>query len=270
MLDEFSLEGKVAIVTGASRGIGRGIALAMSEAGASVVAVARSEGQTGELCSEIEQGGRRCLPIATDVTNAKQVEALVSRTLSEFGRIDILINNAGTFMMKTFVPLPDLKTRFTELLSDFNTVTSEEEWHHQIDINATSAFLTCRAVGPHMIQQGSGKIINVTTIDVFRANRYHAAYAAGKAALASLTRELALEWAKYNIKVNSIAPGFYRTTLTEFSYRDGQTREAMFRSVPLRRFGEPRDIGLVAVFLASKASDYITGCIIPVDGGLHL
>lgn len=270
MLDEFSLEGKVAIVTGAGRGIGRDITLTMSDAGANVVAVARSEKQIGELCSQIEQGGRHCLPIGADVTSAKQVEALVGRTLSQFGRIDILVNNAGTFMMKTFVPLPDLKTRFTELLSDFNTVTSEQEWRHQMDINATSAFLTCQAVGPHMIQQGSGKIINVTTVGVIKAMRYHAAYAASKAALASLTRELALEWAKYNINVNSIAPGFYRTTLTEFSYRDEQTKEAMLRSIPLCRFGEPRDIGLVAVFLASKASDYITGWTIPVDGGLHL
>jgi len=270
MLDEFNLEGKVAIVTGAGRGIGRGIATALGEAGASVVAVARTEGQIGELCSQLERGGRRCLPVAGDVTSAEQVEALVSQTLAEFGRIDILVNNAGTFLMKTFVPIPDLKARLAEVLSDFNTVTSEQEWHHQMDTNATSAFLTCRAVGPRMIQQGSGKIINVTTLDVFRANRYHIAYAASKAALASLTKQLAIEWAKHNINVNSIAPGFYRTTLTEFSYRDEQTKDAMLRSVPLRRFGEPRDIGLVAVFLASKASDYITGCIIPVDGGLHL
>ena len=270
MLDEFSLESKVAIVTGAGRGIGRGIAITLSDAGASVVAVARTEGQIGELCSQIEQRGHRCLPIATDVTSAEQVEALVSRTLAEFGRIDILVNNAGTFMMKTFVPIPGLKSRLTELLSDFNTVTSEQEWHYQMDTNATSAFLTCRAVGPHMIQQGSGRIINVTTTDVFRTTRYHTAYAASKAALASLTKQLAREWARYNINVNSIAPGFYRTDLTEFSYSDEQTRETMLRSVPLRRFGEPRDIGLVAVFLASQASDYITGCIIPVDGGVHL
>jgi len=270
MLDEFSLGGKVAIVTGAGRGIGRGIAATLAEAGASVVAVARTEEQIGELCSQIERGGCRCLPIATDVTSAEQVEALVSRALSEFGRIDILVNNAGTFMMKTFVPIPDLKTRLTELLSDFNTVTSEEEWHHQMDTNATSAFLTCRAVGPHMIQQGSGKIINVTTVDVIRATRYHTAYAASKAALNSLTRQLAREWARFNINVNAIAPGFYRTALTEFSYADEQSKETMLRSVPLRRFGEPRDIGLVAVFLASKASDYITGWTIPVDGGVHL
>ncbi len=270
MLDEFNLEGKVAIVTGAGRGIGRGIATALGEAGASVVAVARTEGQIGELCSQFERGKCPCLPVAADVTSAEQVEALVSQTLAEFGRIDILVNNAGTFLMKTFVPIPDLKARLAEVLSDFNTVTNEEEWHHQMDTNATSAFLTCRAVGPHMIQQGSGKIINVTTIDVFRANRYHIAYAASKAALASLTKQLAVEWARHNINVNSIAPGFYRTTLTEFSYRDEQTKDAMLRSVPLRRFGQPRDIGLVAVFLASKASDYITGCIIPVDGGLHL
>ena len=270
MLDEFSLEGKVAIVTGAGRGIGRAIATTMSDAGAIVVAVARTKGQIGQLCSQIEQGGHRCLPIASDVTSAEQVEALVSRTLSEFGRIDILVNNAGTFLMKTFVPIPDLKTRLTELLPDFNTFTSEQEWHYQMDTNATSAFLTCRAVGPHMIRQGSGKIINVTTVDVFRAMRYHTAYAASKAALASLTRQLAREWARHNINVNAVAPGFYRTTLSEFSYKDDQTREAMLSSVPLHRFGDPRDIGLVAVFLASQASDYITGWIIPVDGGLHL
>jgi 2-deoxy-D-gluconate 3-dehydrogenase len=270
MLDEFNLEGKVAIVTGAGRGIGRGIATALGEAGASVVAVARTEAQIGELCSQLERGGRRCLPVAADVTSAEQVEALVSQTLAEFGRIDILVNNAGTFLMKTFVPIPDLKARLAEVLSDFNTVTSEQEWHHQMNTNATSAFLTCRAVGPHMIQQESGKIINITSLDAIKPSRYHIAYAASKTALASLTKQLAIEWARHSINVNSIAPGFYRTTLTEFSYRDEQTKDAMLRSVPLRRFGQPRDIGLVAVFLASKASDYVTGCVIPVDGGLHL
>ena len=270
MLKEFSLENKIAIVTGAGRGIGKAIARTMSEAGATIVAVARTEGQLDQLRHEIEQDGNRCLPLVADVTNPDQVETLIKRTISEFGRIDILVNNAGTFMMKTFVPLPDLKTRFAELLPDFNTLTTKKEWYQQIDTNTTSAFLTCQAVGPYMIKQRGGKIINITTVDVFRANRYHAAYAASKAALAALTRQLALEWARYNINVNSIAPGFYRTSLSEFSYRDEQTREAMLRAVPMYRFGDPREVGLVAVFLASKAADYITGCIIPVDGGLHL
>jgi|YelNatPaOPRAMG01_1025707.scaffolds.fasta_scaffold37846_1 NAD(P)-dependent dehydrogenase (short-subunit alcohol dehydrogenase family) len=270
MLSEFSLEGKVAIVTGAGRGIGRGIALALAEAGAAIVAVSRTESELTELGSEIKRNRGHCLPLVADVTSSEQVETIVKQTISEFNKIDILVNNAGTFVMKTFVPLPDLKTRFAELLPDFNSITTEKEWRQQMDTNTTSAFLTCRAVGPYMIQQRSGKIINVTTVDVFRANRFHVAYAASKAALAALTKQLALEWARYNINVNSIAPGFYRTSLSEFSYRDEQTRDAMLRSVPLHRFGEPRDVGLVAVFLASRASDYITGCIIPVDGGLHL
>ena len=270
MLDEFSLQAKVAIVTGAGRGIGRGIALTLADAGADVVAVARTESQIEQLASEIRENGRRCLPIPTDVTNAQQVEAMVSRTLAEFGKIDILVNNAGTFIMKTFVPLPDMKARLAEIVPNFNTFTSEEEWHHQMDTNVTSAFLTCRAVGPHMIGYKSGKVINVASVDVIKAYPFHAAYSASKAALANLTKHLALEWAKYNINVNCVAPGFYRTALTEFGHEDPQTREGMLRSIPLRRFGNHRDVGLSVTFLASRASDYITGWTIPVDGGLIL
>jgi len=270
MLNEFSLEGKIAIVTGAGRGIGKGISIALADAGADVVVVARTEEQLKETCSEIKRRGRRCLPIAADMTITAQVEGMVNKTLVKFSRIDILVNNAGTFIMKTLVPLPDLKSYMTKLVPDLNTLTSDQDWDYQMNTNIRSVFLTCRAVGPYMIQQRSGNIINVSSVDVIKPYLYHAAYSASKAAVVNFTKHLALEWAKYNIHVNSVAPGYYRTALTEFAHADDEARKALIAGVPLRRIGEPRDIGLTVVFLASKASDYITGWMIPVDGGTNM
>ena len=268
MLKEFSLEGKVAIITGAGRGIGKAIALTMAEAGADIGAAARTPQQIEETAEEVRQGGKRCLAIPTDITKSEQVEQMVEKAVSEFGRIDILVNNAGMLMLKPIAAMPGSKSPLSEILPDFDIPLSEDEWHRLLDANATGAFLCIRAVGPHMIKQQKGKIINVTSMDAAKSLTYHAAYGAAKGALTVLTRALALEWARYNINVNALGPGYVRTQLSEFGHTDEKIREGMLRSIPLRRFLQTREMGLVAAFLASEAADYITGQTIYLDGGL--
>ena len=268
MFKELSLERKVAIVTGAGRGIGRAISLTLAEAGADIVAVARTVQQIEETAEQVRQAGRKCLAIPTDVTRAEQVEQMVERTVSELGKVDIFVNNAGRFIMKPLVPMPDLKSPLSEIIPNFDTPTSEEEWHLLMDTNVTGAFMCIKAVGTHMIRQKKGKIIIITSMDVAKAFAYHAAYSATKGALTVLARALALEWARYNININAIGPGNIRTELSEFGYANEILRERMMRDTPLRRFLQPREVGLVAVFLASEASDYITGQTIYLDGGI--
>ena len=170
--------------------------------------------------------------------------------------------------MKPLIPTLGFKSSLSEILPNFDTPTSEDEWHLMMNTNATSVFLCTRAVDPHMIKQQKGKIINITSMQAVRSFVYHVAYAATKGALNVFTRALALEWAKYNINVNGIGPGFVRTQQSEFSYTNEKIREASLRSIPLRKFLQTREIGLEAVFLASEASDYITGQFIHLDGGV--
>jgi NAD(P)-dependent dehydrogenase (short-subunit alcohol dehydrogenase family) len=270
MINEFKLAGKTALVTGSGRGIGRAIALTLAEAGADVVTVARNREQVEDTAREIKNKGRQALAFSVDVTKAGQVNETVEKVVSEFGKIDILVNNAGTFTMKPFIWQPDIKSRFAELLPDFSRPTTEEDWYSQLDTNAKSVFLFSLAVGPKMIEQRKGKVINIVSADIFKANPNHAVYSASKGAVAGFTRSLAAEWARYNINVNAIAPGYFRTSLTNFGYEDDNIRKGMLRSVPLGRFGELRELGLTALFLASEGSNFITGQIIAVDGGLTL
>ena len=161
LLHEFSLERYVAIVTGAGRGIGKAISVTFAEAGADIVVVARSVEQIQETAEEIRRMGKRCLPVVADVTSTSQIEDMVAKTLSEFARVDILVNNAGTIVRKGVVPTPGVKLQGWQIVKEFDTIMSEGEWHHVIDTNLTGTFLCCRAVGPHMIKQKKGKIINI-------------------------------------------------------------------------------------------------------------
>jgi NAD(P)-dependent dehydrogenase (short-subunit alcohol dehydrogenase family) len=269
-LQEFNLSGKVAIVTGAGRGIGKGIALALAEAGADIVAAARTQEQLEQTAAEVRHWGRKCLPLRTDVTRAEEVERMAERTLAEFGRVDILVNNAGTLVMKPLAPLVDFQTRLSQVVPGFDPPMSQEDWQRQMDTNLTSIFLCLRAVVPQMMKQRKGKIINISSMEAVKGFSYHSAYSASKGAISALTRSLALEWARYNINVNAIGPGYVPTALTEFGHQDEKLREQMLRSIPLRRFASVRDIGLLAVYLASAASDYITGQTIYIDGGVIL
>ncbi len=260
MLKEFDLTGKVAIVTGAGRGIGKDIALTLAEAGADIVAVARSEHQIEETAKSISAIGHKCLPIPTDITQIDQVHGMVQSTLNEFGKIDILVNNAGAEIDKPIAPLPNLKLPAMTL----------EEWHKIMDTNVTAPFLLCQAIGPHMIERNQGKVINITSGVAGRVGiLYNTAYVASKGALSLFTRKLAWEWARYNINVNAIGPGGVETEMAAplFAPESKAFLEKLLSQIPFHSFVKPRDISLLAVYLASDASKFVTGQNIYVDGG---
>ena len=266
-ISEFNLSDKVAIVTGAGRGIGKAISITFAEAGANVVAVARTQEQLQETAEEIHKMGRECLAFTTDVTNVTQIEEMISRTISRFGKLDILVNNAGTVIRKGIVPIPEVKFPGWQLLTDADSIMSEEQWHHIVDTNLTSVFLCCRTVGPYFIQQKKGKIINISSSGADVGTPYYSAYNVSKTAVNMLTRCLALEWAPFNINVNAIGPGWIVTDMTASRRRNTELREQMIRDIPLGRMGEPREVALLAVYLASSASDFLTGQTIYLDGG---
>jgi len=266
-LKEFDLHGKTAIVTGGSRGIGKGISLALAEAGADIVVAARSREAVEQAADEIHGLGRRSLPVPTDVTRADQIDIMVEKSMKEFGKIDILVNNAGRSAPKPLVPL-GYKTIYSELVPGFDSVLTEEEWNEQIRMNLTAAFLVTRAVGPHMIKQKKGKIINITSNQAVKPFLYHIPYGSAKAGLNMFTKGLALEWARFNINVNAIGSGLANTELGKMYVENEKLKESTLRAIPLRRFTEAREIGLLTVYLASEASDNVTGQIIYCDGGL--
>jgi len=264
---EYNLEGKVAIVTGGGRGIGKAIALVFAEAGVDVVVAARTVEQIEGTAKEIRGLGQRAIAVPTDVTKADQVENMVKKAISEFGKIDILVNDAGTGQAKPVVPLPGVKLHGWEAVRDPNTPMSEEEWHLIMNTNLTSIFLCTRAVGPYMIEQRRGKVINISSVNADMGLPYRISYNTSKAGVNMFTRCLALEWAPFNINVNAIGPGDYPTPLTAKMHNDPKRVEELLHFIPLGRVGDVRDLGLLAVYLASDASNYMTGQTIYLDGG---
>lgn len=243
------LEGKVAIVTGASRGLGRAIAVALAEAGADVALAARSKNDLEATAGQVAGHGRRGLVVPTDVAEFSEVEALVERTMRELGRLDIVVNNSG---IAKVVPLAE---------------ATPADWRAIVDVNLTGVFNGCRAAAPHLIAQRSGKIINIASVLAAVALPGYALYSATKGGIVSLTRTLAVEWARHDIQVNAIAPGWFVTDMNEAAFDDPKIRERLLRDVPARRTGRAEEIGPLAVYLASPVSDFMTGQTVYLDGG---
>jgi NAD(P)-dependent dehydrogenase (short-subunit alcohol dehydrogenase family) len=252
-MEQLSVEGKVAVITGASRGIGRAIALRLAGAGAKIVVSSRKLEGVQPVADEIVAAGGQALAFAAHVGQSEDVAALVSRTMEAFGRIDIVVNNAAT------------NPHFGPMLS-----ADEAQWDKILDTNAKGTFRMCKAVVPHMESQGSGKIINLTSIAGLRPWPGMGIYGISKAALIALTHQLAIELGAANIQVNAIAPGVIKTRFSQLLWQTPQISEPTLAHMPLGRFGEPNDVAGLALFLASSASDYITGAVFVVDGGLNV
>lgn len=243
----FDLSGKVAIVTGASRGLGRGAAIALANAGAHVICVGRDREALKETLAEMPEG--RCSIAEADVTHPEQVLTVIDGALREHEKIDILVNNAGIIRRSPAI--------------DY----SGEDWNDVIDTNLNAVFGWSQAVGKSMIEQGSGKIINVASLLSFTGGINVAAYAAAKGGVAQLTKALSNEWAKYNVQVNAIAPGYFMTNATEALRNNSERSKQILSRIPAGRWGEPQDLAGAFLFLASQASDYVNGHILTVDGG---
>ena len=243
------LAGRVALVTGASRGIGRSVALALAGAGADVAVAARTVEDLKLVADEIQDVGRRALPVHLDVTDAGSADDAVAAVVRDLGRLDVLVNNAG--IVQTAAALE----------------TTDADWDRVLATNLRGVFLCSRAAGRVLTAQRSGKVVNMASNFGIVATPGHAAYCASKAAILQLTRVLALEWAPFNVQVNAIAPGYVSTDLNAGMRADPDLTERVVRRIPAGRMAEPDEIGPLAVLLASPASDFMTGSTVVIDGG---
>jgi NAD(P)-dependent dehydrogenase (short-subunit alcohol dehydrogenase family) len=243
------LAGRVAVVTGASRGLGRAIALALAEAGADVAVTGRAAAELEETARQAVQHDVRALPFVADVSAYPEIERLMAHVVSALGRLDIVVNNAG---IARVAPLAE---------------ASLDDWRAIVEVNLSGVFYGCRAAAPYLIRQRSGKVINLASVLAAVALPGYTMYAATKGAVISLTRTLAVEWARHNIQVNAIAPGWFVTDMNEAAFADPRVHERLIRDVPARRTGRLEEIGPLAVYLASTGSDFMTGQTIFLDGG---
>jgi 2-deoxy-D-gluconate 3-dehydrogenase len=247
ILNSFNLDGKVAAVTGPTRGIGRAFALSLAEAGADIALLQRTENQ--DIKKQIENLGRRCEIISCDLEKSDEVRESIPSVVSQFGQIDILINNAGIQRRSPAV--------------DF----SEKDWDDVININLKTVWTLCQQAGRYMVEQKQGKIINVASLLSFQGGLTVPAYAAAKGGVGQLTKALANEWAKHNINVNAIAPGYIATDMNTALINDETRNRQILERIPAGRWGLPEDFKGSAVYLASEASNYINGHLLTVDGG---
>jgi 2-dehydro-3-deoxy-D-gluconate 5-dehydrogenase len=248
VLELFKLDGKVAAVTGATRGIGRSIALSLAEAGADIALLQRSPKQT-DVKEEIESFGRKCLIVPCDLENVDQVKAAIPTVVSHFGKIDILVNNAGIQRRSPSV--------------DF----SEQDWDDVINVNLKTVWILCQQAGRYMVSNGKGKIINMASLLSYQGGLTVPAYAAAKGGVAQLTKALSNEWAKHNVNVNAIVPGYIATDMNTALINDDTRNRQILERIPSGRWGNPEDFKGTVVYLASDASNYVHGHLLAVDGG---
>ena len=252
ILDKFSLKGKVAVVTGGNRGIGRAIAGGFAEAGATVVIAARNAKKSAEAATEIEASGGRAIAVTSDVSDRAQIERMIDTVTSDVGPIDVLVNNAGIGFHADALTLED------------------SEWNRLFGINLEGVWMTSQIVGRGMTQRRSGSIINIGSISGLIINRpqWHSPYGISKAAVHHLTRSLAAEWSQYGVRVNAIAPGYVKTEIASTEYKE--YRRYWKDEVPMQRYGSPDEIAPAALYLASDASSFMTGEVMVIDGGYTL
>jgi NAD(P)-dependent dehydrogenase (short-subunit alcohol dehydrogenase family) len=249
--DLFSLAGKSALVTGASRGIGRAIALAFGRAGADVAVLARSGPELESVADEIRDSGHNAVPLQCDITQPDEIAVAIDCALERLGTLDVLVNNAGGPIFNA--PFLDIRP---------------EGFSRVVELNLMSVVRFCQGVGVHMVQRGSGSIINVDSIGATHPAPLVTPYCAAKAAVVNLTQALAQEWARAGVRVNALSPGLVRTEINRALVEHAEFGPTMAQTVPLGRWGEPEDMVGAAIWLASDASAYVTGALIPVHGGI--
>lgn len=245
----FGLEGKVAVVTGGTSGIGRALSIGLAEAGADVIATARREQQVEETAKAIEAAGRKTLRMASDVCDRASLDRLLAAVLKQFGKVDILVNCAGIIKRAPTLDFP------------------EEEWTTILDTNLTGTLRACQVFGRHMLERGYGRIVNIASLNSFISLSEVAAYAASKAGVASLTRSLAVEWSKKGVNVNAVAPGVFRTDLNAKLLDSTARGQELLMRTPMGRFGKTEELIGATVFFASDSASFVTGQVLAVDGG---